>query len=516
MGVPPLMRLFVADLVRTARGVSGDAILVHDGTIVELGQADRLRSANISEERLSGGVLLPGLRDAHIHPVGYASTKGGLLLDGVPDISTLLSVLADADAHLDGSWALTGSRLDEERLSDRRLPTRHDLDTIVTERPVFLTRVCGHIGVANTAALDAAGIGPHTPDPAAGSFDRDADGNPNGILRETAIGLVASVLRTPPVDAQALLETMRHLAHLGLTSLGGIVEVSGSLWTSGNELEMLADIASDLPLRVHGLVIGRTPDDIETAAHRIDRISSRLRFGGAKEFADGSLGGHTAALWAPYADKPEVAGTLRLDLSETLPRIRAALALDGSAAIHAIGDRGTSHVLDVFASLIAEGTDPTRLRMEHASMLDDDDLRRMAEMGVGACIQPAFVPSDGPWLEQRLGARRAACTYRFATMARNGVRLAGGSDAPVEAPSPLAGMAAARDRAGLWPEESLTANQAFALFTDDAARLLGEPEPLAPGSPADFIVLDRDPVTASPAELREASVLSTWVGGRKV
>jgi len=510
------MRLFVADLVRTARGVSGDAILVHDGKIVELGQADRLRSVGIQEERFSGGVLLPGLRDAHIHPVGYASTRGSLLLDGVPDISTLLSILADADARLDGGWALVGSRLDDERLSDRRLPTRHDLDTVIVERPVLLARVCGHIAVANTAALEAAGIEPDTPDPAAGSFDRDADGNPNGVLREAAMELVASALKTPPVDAKVLLETMHHLAHLGLTSLGGIVNVSGGVWTQGNETEMLADIASDLPLRVLALVIAPTPHDLEIAARQIDKTSSLLHFGGAKEFADGSLGGHTAALQAPYADQPEVAGTLILNHSETLARAHTALALDGCVAIHAIGDRAASHVLDLFDSLITRGADPSRLRMEHASMLQENDLRRMAETGIGACIQPAFVPSDGPWLEERLGARRAMSTYRFATMARNGIRLAGGSDAPVEPPSPFAGMAAARDRAGFWPEESLTANRAFALFTDDAARLLGEPEPLAPGSPADFIVVDRDPVTASPAELREASVLSTWVGGRKV
>jgi len=511
------MRLFVADLVRTARGVSGDAVLVHEGKVVELGQADRLRSRDIPEEHFSGGALLPGLHDAHIHPVGYASAKGGLLLDGVPDISTLLSVLADADAHLDGGWALIGNRLDEERFSDRRLPTRHDLDTVIAERPVFLARVCGHIAVVNTAALEAAGIGPDASNPVGGSFDRDTDGNPNGVLREAAIGLVASVLKMPPVDTSALLETMRHLARLGLTSLGGIVDVSGGVWTSGNELEILADIASDLPLRVCAFVIAPTSKDLETAARQIDRTSSRLRFGGAKEFADGSLGGHTAALQAPYADRPKDSGTLlMLNRSETLERAHAALALDGSVAIHAIGDRATSHVLDVFESLIDQGADPSRLRMEHASMLQGNDLRRMAETGVGACIQPAFVPSDGPWLEQRLGTRRAACTYRFATMARDGIHLAGGSDAPVESPSPFAGMAAARDRAGFWPEESLTANQALALFTDDAARLLGEPEPLSPGSPADFIIVDRDPVTASPTELRQARVLSTWVEGRKV
>ena len=508
------MRLFVTDRVRTARGILGDAILVRDGKIVEVGQVGGLRKPDLSEERLNG-TLIPGLRDAHIHPVGYASTRGGLVLDDIPDMSTLLSVLADASAGLDANWTLVGSRLDDERLAERRLPTRHDLDSVVRDRPVLLARVCGHIAVANTAALDAAGIGPDTQDPAGGSLDRDTDRVVNGILRETAVRLVASALNPPPVDETVLIDTLRHLVRLGLTSLGGIVDLTGGLWTSANEAKMLTNIAPDLPMRISAFIIARTPEDLEAAARRIETTSSRLLFGGAKEFADGSLGGHTAALFAPYADKPQATGTLRFNLSETMPRARAALALGGSVAIHAIGDRAASHVLDVFESLIEEGTNPSRLRMEHASMLQDSDLVRMAKLGVGACVQPAFVPSDGPWLEQRLGPERAASTYRFAAMARIGIRMAGGSDAPVESPDPLAGMAAARDRAGFTPDETLTAEQALALFTDDAASLLGEPVPLAPGSPADFVVLDRDPVSATPDELRRTHVLSTWLDGKE-
>ncbi len=508
------MRLFTADRVRTARGIAGNAVLVDRGSVVETGWAERLRRPGILEKRLDG-TLTPGLRDAHIHPVGYASSRGGLVLDGVSDMTALLTLLADADARLATGFALVASRLDEERMSERRLPTRADLDSAVSDRPVLLARVCGHIAVANTAALDAAAIGPDTVDPPGGAFDRDTDNVPNGVLRESAVRLVSSHLTPPPIDETALLETLRSLARLGLTSLGGIVDLTGGLWTPSDESEMLKRVAPDLPIRIGAFVIAPTADDLAAAASRLDAGGPRLRFAGAKEFADGSLGGHTAALHSPYADHPGT-GTLRLRPTETLPRVRRALELDAMVAIHAIGDRAASHVLDVFSTLITDGTDPRRLRMEHASMLSDDDLARMADLGVTASIQPAFVPSDGPWLAARLGPKRGASTYPFATMARNGIRLAGGSDAPVESPDPLVGIAAARDRGGFTPEEALTAEQAFSLFTDDAADALGEQVPLSPDSPADFVVLDVDPVEATPDDLRRANVLSTWLEGELV
>jgi len=241
-----------------------------------------------------------------------------------------------------------------------------------------------------------------------------------------------------------------------------------------------------------------------------------VTFLGLKAFADGSLGGHTAALRRPYADRPDTAGTLSLDPAWAAQMIRAAADLGGITAIHAIGDAALGRVLDVFEAAVAAGMDPSRLRVEHASVVPQADLRRLAGLGVTACIQPSFLPADSPWLEARLGPRRLAHTYNFRTLADAGVPLAGGSDCPVEPPHPLWGMAAARDRAGFQPQEALTAAEALALFTTGAARAIGEDARLAPGAPATLTVLDGDPVEAGPAELRRLAPIAVFVAGREV
>ncbi|MBT8218142.1 MAG: amidohydrolase family protein, partial [Acidimicrobiia bacterium] len=181
-----------------------------------------------------------------------------------------------------------------------------------------------------------------------------------------------------------------------------------------------------------------------------------------------------------------------------------------------IGDRANRAVLEFFAELIAKGADPGRLRIEHASLLGPRELDLFEELGVVASVQPAFMASETEWLVKRIGPHRMPSAYPLRTLSDRGVPLAGGSDCPVEPPHPLWGMAAARDRCGIVPEEALTPDEALDLFTGGAARSMLEPPPLEPGSPADFIILDRDPVTSTPDELREARVLATYVGGRRV
>jgi predicted amidohydrolase YtcJ len=486
-----LKRLIVADSVRTPAGIAGNALLIEDGTILEVGEAAQLQSHDLRITRFPDAVIIPGLRDAHLHPLALAS--GGMLLSNMTTIRDLQQRLPDAPG------VTMGSGLDERTLAEGRLPTRDDLD--VVDRPVVLFRICGHVAIANTAALVAAGIGPDVLDPPGGSFDRNSDGTPNGILRETAIAAVTSRLEMPSVTRVQLLSALTRLTRLGITSIGAVVTSSWS-----EPIDPIIEAADDLPLRVHAILeepvgIGRL-------------TSQRLRFAGLKAFADGSLGARTAALTRPYDDDPGNSGILRLNLSPA--KARFALDRDGLVAVHAIGDLAVERVLDLFEALIGEGADPGRLRIEHASILPDISLRRMAKLGVTACVQPAFVPTDAPWLPSRLGEDRAARAYRFASMVDGGVPLCGGSDAPVESPDPFLGMAAARDRNGFHTEEALTAQQAFELFTSGGARSLGEPPPLEPGSPADFVVVDRDPVLSSPALVRATNVMSTWVGGSEV
>lgn len=512
--------LVTADQVRTSSGLVGNALLIEDGLVAAIGRAADLHTPGVSEDHFPGGVIIPGLRDAHLHPLPYVQSLTRPILKDAEDIDDLLTRIRAAATGLPAGEPLIAIRMDDETLVERRLPTRHDLDLATDDQPVLIYRYCGHIAVANSQALATAGLGSVATNPEGGTLDRDQFGMPNGVLRETAIEPVATALAglTAGPEADVVLAALQGLTTLGLTSLGVIVAVGTGPWCdTGNELEALLEIAPRLPLKLAVLVIAGNSPELERAAASLQGTGSRLRFLGLKEFADGSLGGHTAAMSIPYADQSEEHGTLRLDPHEVGAKARTALRLGGKVAIHAIGDVANSRVLDLFDELVADGADPADLRIEHASLLTPDLIDRFATGGYTACVQPAFMASESTWLEKRLGSERLASAYPLASLAAAGVPLAGSSDCPVEPPHPLWGMAAARDRAGIKPErEALSAVQALALFTDGAARAIGEPEPLSVGSPADFVVLDRDPVEASPEGLREAQVQATWIDGQSV
>ncbi len=506
-------RLITAERIVGA-AVSGDALRLDGGRVVAAGRADQLRGGSIEEKSYPGGFIVPGLRDAHFHPLGYAAAVTGLNLAGAVDLEEVLARTGQAGAALPPDRTLVGSRLDDNSLAERRLPDRSDLDRVAPDRPVLLYRVCGHVAVANTAALEAAGVAPDHPDPPGGTFDRDEDGRLTGILRETAVAVVAAVVgdRSGNLQPDQVLTALAGLPALGLTSLGAMVAVGPGLFCGvGHELELLLEVADHLPLKLAVLVIAERPEELEWAAGRLDRAGGRVRFLGMKDFADGSLGGWTAALRQPYRDASDRWGTVRLDPDRSGALARRSLELGGKVAIHAIGDRAAGLVLDLFERLRREGAEGADLRIEHASLLADADVDRLAGTGAFASIQPAFLASEEDWVPRRLGSDRLGQLYRFATMAAAGIPLAGGSDCPVEPPDPRLGMAAAR--AGVSPAEALTAEQALALFTAGAAAALGEPEPLAPGSAADFVVLDADPTAVSARRLTSIGIQATWIDG---
>lgn len=500
----------------TLFGADNIGLLVGDGVVVASGDCDSLRPGAATEVRYDG-VLLPGLRDAHLHPVGYAAALNGVTLGAATSLSKVNEILRGAAASLPPGTALIATRFDDAAAAERRLPTRLDLDAAVPDRPVLVHRTCGHIAMANSAALRAAGLDAATPDPDGGSIDRDAGGAPTGVLRETAIDLVSPHLDTDRrPSAGQLLDAMHGLAGLGITSMGAMLGLGNGPWASlGDEVAAMVSIANELPINATAMVIAKTEEELGDAKARIDAAGGRLRWGGLKVFADGSLGGHTAAMFEPFSDAPAERGTMRLDAA-ALRLTRVAIALGGSVAIHAIGDRANTIVLDHFAGLIGEGAPPGKLRLEHASVLSARDIQRVADLGVVCSVQPAFLGSEVGWLRDRVGADRLARTYAFASLLSAGAMLAAGSDSPVESPDPWAGMALARDRAGLTPEESLDPREALRLFTFGGAAALGEAEPLVEGSPANFVVVDRNPLEVSPDELRATRVLATVVDGIEV
>lgn len=511
--------LIAAAAVRGPDALDADALVIDGGRITEIGQAASLRADGLDEQAYPGATVVPGLRDAHLHPVGLAATLSSLVLDTARDFSDLADLIGATHGGLPPGTALMALRLDDERLVEGRLPDRTFVDAITGDRPTLLVRHCGHIAVANTAALELAGVSEDTPDPAGGAFDREAGGWPTGVLRETAIGIVNAPLvdLAPAVVPEQLVAASHGLASVGLTGIGAMVWTGEGPWaTRLTDIEALVATAGELAVEVDAIVTASSVADLERAAVALSAAGGRVRFAGVKMFSDGSLGGHTAAMHSGFSDMPHELGIDRLDPDWAYDLAKASLALGGLVAIHAIGDRANSNVLDLMERLIREGTDPARLRVEHASVLTEPDIERFGRLGITASVQPAFLPSDGPWLTKRLGPDRLPLTYAFRSLLDAGAPLAGGSDSPVEPPHPLWGMAHARDRFGIVPEEALTAAESLDLFTTGSATALGSDATLRPGAPATFTVLDIDPVTATPDEVRNAVVLDTWIDGERV
>jgi len=403
--------------------------------------------------------------DHHFHPLGYVSLVNGLELMTAGSLSEVMARVVDRAETFEGP--VIGQRLNDEGVVEERLPTASELDDAVSDRPVLLYRYCGHVAVANSMALEVAGIDADTDDPDGGSFDREKSGAPNGILRETAVQKVSGALAPliPPTPDREMIEALATLPEMGIESVTGIISAGESIWCGvADEVETLARLAPDLPIDIDVLVITNDRRRLDDARRKIEQADGRIRFHGWKDFVDGSLGGHTAAMYDPYSDRPDTRGTVRFHPERARLMAKASLDMGGVAAIHAIGDRANDLVLDVFEDLIDDGADPGRLRVEHASILADATIERMASLGVTASIQPAFLASEEGWLVKRLGPERMHRAYPFRSLAEAGVPLLGGSDSPVELPDPRIGINAAVSRHGINPDEGLDKDQAETLF----------------------------------------------------
>ena len=253
-------RLLIGEAVRTARGIHGNAVLMHDDRVVAVGDQRTLRQPGVRVENYEGAFLLPGMRDAHMHPVPYAASLFGVSLEGVTSISMLQDTIRTASKDLAPDSPFVALRLDDESLVERRLPTREDLDAAAPDRPVLVHRYCGHVAIANTAALRVAGIDRSNARPGGRLIDRDEAGEPNGILRETAIDLVSTRLdASEAVTDSSLLRALTGLAAMGITSIGAILGLGDGPWASlGDEVTRLAAVADRLPITVHAFVIAHT------------------------------------------------------------------------------------------------------------------------------------------------------------------------------------------------------------------------------------------------------------------
>ena len=501
------------------------AVAIAGNRVLAVGSNAKVLSPKGEGVNLRGRTVVPGFTDSHLHFMSYGLSLKQIDLAEVPTLEEALArVAARAQTTPAGQW-LTGRGWDHSLWEGGAFPTCQDLDRIAPEHPVFLRRKCGHAGWANSRALELAGINSETPGPPGGAIDRDpATGQPNGILKETAMDLIFCLLEEPSIEeaVDAIKAGMVHAHKLGLVGIhtmegDGAFRAFQQLRTDG-ELEMR--------------VLMQIPEDNLDAAIQVGLQSGfgdeRLRIGAVKLFSDGALGARTAHMLAPFEGEPGNYG-IAIATAEHLRKIVGKASRAGIASfVHAIGDRANREVLDAIeASRRAGEGSHLRHRIEHAQILHPDDMPRLAKLGVIASVQPIHATQDMLLADSLWGARSAGA-YAFRSLLDTGAVLAFGSDAPVEDLNVLKGIHAAvtRRRAdgspgpdGWYPEQRLAVAEAVYAYTAGAAYASGEEAikgTLAPGKLADLVVLSRDIFAIDSMDILETKVLATMLDGEFV
>jgi predicted amidohydrolase YtcJ len=503
-----------------------EAIASRGETIVSVGSAAEIESfvgPDTEVLSIAGSMVVPGMIDTHVHFLtGGAGIASVQLRDAATPAEFTRRIAEHATSLEPGEWILNGTW--DHELWGGELPRRDWIDAVTPDNPVWVNRLDGHMALANSRALELAGVDADTPDVQGGEIVRDAAGDPTGILKDNAMALVERVVPEPR-DAQLdrmLAAAMARVAANGVTSvhdMGGWRDLAAYRRAAARG-ELITRIYSVLPLGSWE----RLRDEV--AAH--GRGDAWVRIGGLKGFMDGSLGSHTAAFLEPFTDAPDDRGFLINDLDDMEEWIGAADAAGLQLAIHAIGDRAIRELLGIFDRVAAHNGDrDRRFRIEHAQHIHPDDLGRFAAQGVIASMQPYHAIDDGRWADRVIGRERARTTYAFHSLMESGAHVSFGSDWFVAPADPLQGIYAAVTRRTLdgahpdgWvPEQKITVEQALEAYTVEAAYASFEEASkgtLKPGMLADFVVLDRDITAIPPAEIRDAKVLKTIVGGRVV
>ncbi len=517
--------LYTGGIIWTGAPGAADAsaIAVRDGKVVYVGSDAGIDFSARRTVQLGGRFLMPGFIDNHVHFFTGGAALASVDLRDAGSPEEFVKRISDYAATLPaGGWTLNGNW--DHQLWGGELPHRKWIDAATADRPVFVMRLDGHMGLANSAALAIAGITAATESPAGGEIVRDSNGEPTGVLKDTATRLVLDHV-PPPGDDQmlewfALAQT--HALSAGLTQVHAVTVNPKEM--SRLDYFRLAESRGLLKLRIHAYMPLEHWSALSERVQREGHGEGRLRWGGVKGFVDGSLGSETAWFHEPYLDNPDEFGFPLVDPDVLRAQIRQADAAGRRLAIHAIGDRAIDLLIDAMRDVAGADVAQRRFRIEHFQHPTRDAIEAIADSGIIASMQPYHAIDDGRWLEAKIGTERARTTYPFRSILDAGGVLTFGSDWPVAPLSPLEGVYAAVSRrtidganpGGWQPQEKISVEEALVAYTRNNAYAVfeeGVGGTLEPGKRADFVVLSADPRAVDPESIREIKVIETVIGG---
>lgn len=518
-----------------------EAMAVRGDKLIAVGSESNVMKLKGPQTRLfdlHGHFVMPGFNDAHMHLTEAGRKKLTVDLTGTRSLQEfqerIRKGVKTAASH---DW-VTGSGWDETLWPGSHLPTRSDIDAVSNDHPVFLVRIDGHVAVANTAALKIAQVTSATKNPPGGEIARDAGGEANGILRETAQSVVASLIPapTPEKHREAIEAALQDIARSGVTSAQDFSGDDGESSRANFKILEQLEREGKLTVRISEWLPFIEPvESLKQMRDAHPQSDPMLHTGMLKAFMDGSLGSHTSAMLAPFTDDPRNSGLPQYEQSQLNQMAKERVEAGFQLGFHAIGDKALEMALDAFAEAekaahasgakAQDGSDNFRLRVEHAQVTNPAQVERFRELNVIASMQPSHLLTDMHWAMSRLGPQRAAHSYAWAEFENHGVKLAFGTDYPVEPVAPFRGLYAAVTRKSedgkqeYFPAQKLTIQQAIAAYTSGAAYAeFAEKQKgtLAPGMFADFVVLDRDLTAIPPTQILGTRVLQTVVAGKTV
>lgn len=510
---------------------SAEAVAVENGHITAVGSKDECRTALSKPYEavdLEGAVLFPGFIDTHLHPplmIIYAIGADLSDVDSIEALQVRLQSLAQTDSS--SNWIM-GFQFEEQNFKAPRLPTRHDLDIACPERPAILLKRDGHMIIANTKAIEAAGVAASTQDPQGGKIDREVDGFPAGPFRETAVRLLLAAMPLPARQTivKAAATVFEKIASYGITSAGVILQTDeeGVAGAAGvYDLPLMEMVIDRIPVNLYSLLVAHDITPFEAARtsrlHR-EEIGAGHRVGALKFWADGSFASCSAYMNEPFTDQPDKRGFLIDSPEHMYQRMVMAHTAGLQLAIHSIGDASTRTVLDLFDRLLNAYPRPNhRHRLEHASQLDAGLIEDIARLNLVVATQPLFIHSEKSWLHKRLGCNRARWTYPLRSLFDAGIIVAGASDAPIESLNVMQAIQCCVTRDGFEAQQALSVEEAIRMFTINAAYAQFEESvkgSITAGKRADMVALDQNPVSVDPEDIRNIRVERTICNGKVI